>query len=1133
MIHPKEQSGIRRDRILVSRVVVGFIGLGLLGGGVFAQEGLDGYGRPILTRNGQGHFATIKDLVFTPDGRELLSAGLDKVIHVWDLAAAENRPVRTLRPPIFRGEAGQITSIALSPDEVEPGQRLIAIGGRSPGFVAGTIVLMRYPGRPAGGDRGDLLGYLQTPSGAISNRISRLSFDPQGRLVSTDLAGRLALWDIRGVGRGELSSPESIAAIQPLEIVGPADRHLFDGGMVLAQGPDAAWAVTGEGPKVTRWDLRTRQAINLLDLSQSPNEANDFIRCLAGGARLGWVVAGTDRGRIWQVSVTNAFPPILLRSGGGAVLGVDVSSNGRQFAASVGALYPADRAARPPIDRGEVILLEAQAGVLATRSVRTARLAIDAVRFSPNSPPRGPTLLASGGGVDQAVLVHDTSQPAGAAPVFEASGPGSTVWDLGFVAGPGPGPVLAYSRDPDDYGARRASPAFHFFQLGTHATDPELAGPVSAIAPGSERYPVQPVDAFTLRVSGNGGPRQVVLDRGIDGRWLCWAVIPPGPGGDPMIAVGTAKGGVAVFRVGPGAVVQTRLLYGHEAAVTALAVSADRKWLASGSADQSVRLWAIDGFERVPSFGAEGEFREGKLRVKSVASNGFADQRGLRKDDIIESAKLEERTDAGRRRIDVPLTECFAKANALEADRQIQLKGQRAATGEAFDLIALKRTSPLLSFFIEKTGRDWIVWSPKGPYATSVQADDLFLGWHQNVVRPVAGRQVLFPDTLSTVFSRASTHQKEFQDSKLIRALVTGNPPAVPVPADPQLIPRPVVQVAAERVAVAPVVEPGKAPPLIKIVLGTHELVPGEFERLADGTYQVGRQVLEKFGRDAIVTASATDTRGNRSDPTIVPLPNAARPLRGRLVVLACGVGRPDDSTEDRGVLLAEPDVKALASALRAGRLRSPVGGEVLANLERDVTVLDDPFEFAKRLKALTALGGGEALGPGDVLIVVIEARSLFSSGGGAGWLQPRRPDPDRPGAPMPDLRADLGRLADQGARVVVLLDDVHDPVGPEADESRREWLSSLLDSRVAYFRASDRVPSLPATPTWNLPHRLFAQGLLGALNQRGTEMTLETFAKRVRDDARSRGDNARRAAERMDLKLPDQFKRNTPFLVR
>jgi hypothetical protein len=101
MIHPKEQSGIRRDRILVSRVVVGFIGLGLLGGGVFAQEGLDGYGRPILTRNGQGHFATIKDLVFTPDGRELLSAGLDKV------TSGTSPPPRTVRSePCGRRSSG-------------------------------------------------------------------------------------------------------------------------------------------------------------------------------------------------------------------------------------------------------------------------------------------------------------------------------------------------------------------------------------------------------------------------------------------------------------------------------------------------------------------------------------------------------------------------------------------------------------------------------------------------------------------------------------------------------------------------------------------------------------------------------------------------------------------------------------------------------------------------------------------------------------------------------------------------------------------------------------------------------------------------------------------------------------------
>ena len=68
---------------------------------------------------------------------------------------------------------------------------------------------------------------------------------------------------------------------------------------------------------------------------------------------------------------------------------------------------------------------------------------------------------------------------------------------------------------------------------------------------------------------------------------------------------------------------RTRFLQGHEAAVTALGVSPDGKWLVSGSVDQSIRLWAIKDFDRVIEFGAaRAELKNGKLGVSSVTSKG-------------------------------------------------------------------------------------------------------------------------------------------------------------------------------------------------------------------------------------------------------------------------------------------------------------------------------------------------------------------------------------------------------------------------------------------------------------------------------------------------------------------------------
>jgi WD40 repeat protein len=50
-------------------------------------------GAPLLMLDTGGHMALIKDIVFTPDGRQLVSASDDKTIRVWDLATGKT--VRT------------------------------------------------------------------------------------------------------------------------------------------------------------------------------------------------------------------------------------------------------------------------------------------------------------------------------------------------------------------------------------------------------------------------------------------------------------------------------------------------------------------------------------------------------------------------------------------------------------------------------------------------------------------------------------------------------------------------------------------------------------------------------------------------------------------------------------------------------------------------------------------------------------------------------------------------------------------------------------------------------------------------------------------------------------------------------
>jgi WD40 repeat protein len=65
-------------------------------------------GQPIPMLDTGGHTAIIRDIAFTPDGRQIVSASDDKTIRVWDVASGKT--VRTIR-----GEAA-LVHLAGSPD---------------------------------------------------------------------------------------------------------------------------------------------------------------------------------------------------------------------------------------------------------------------------------------------------------------------------------------------------------------------------------------------------------------------------------------------------------------------------------------------------------------------------------------------------------------------------------------------------------------------------------------------------------------------------------------------------------------------------------------------------------------------------------------------------------------------------------------------------------------------------------------------------------------------------------------------------------------------------------------------------------------------------------------------------------
>jgi WD40 repeat protein/esterase/lipase superfamily enzyme len=141
---------------------------------------------PQLMLDTGGHMALIRVLAFTPDDNQLVSAGDDKVIRVWDWRAG--RTVRTIRGQVGPGNEGKIFAMALSPDG-----RWLAAGGWTDLTTAsppccGDIRLYDF-------ESGKLTAILR----GHTNIVNSLVFSPDSKRLISGGGGRdhrAILWDV-------------------------------------------------------------------------------------------------------------------------------------------------------------------------------------------------------------------------------------------------------------------------------------------------------------------------------------------------------------------------------------------------------------------------------------------------------------------------------------------------------------------------------------------------------------------------------------------------------------------------------------------------------------------------------------------------------------------------------------------------------------------------------------------------------------------------------------------------------------------------------------------------------------------------------------------------------------------------
>ncbi|AGA30388.1 hypothetical protein [Singulisphaera acidiphila] len=1035
-----------------------------------AQANLGDITQPIPVVNSGGHSAPVRSLIFTAaDGSTLLSGGMDKVVNVWNLGDPRPRLVQTIRPRIWRGYAGSIYAMALSPMADARGQKLLAIAGIGVDSNRAEINLFRFPGLQQG-TTGEVDSQLPSgPPRGHGMSVMCLAFDPTGQfLASGSNDATVRIWGLQtrtttSVLTGHRGPVNALA-------YAPSGRRLVTGG---ADGLLNLWDVDRGVIIATARPNPARQ--NLKD------PAGDAINALVVSPKGTWVVIGRENGDLIRYDLANLANETLLprgENGQGAVEALAVSHDGNRLVSSV----LSHRLARPsdlPSVECDVELRSMPQGAVLSRLARASNL-VYACTFSPDDKR-----LAFAGGDTQGITIRDLADPNGAP--IELAGQGSSLWDIGF--GPD-GRTVGFARSRPDLPG--PAPKYEDFDLRGQRVTMFDRGELSRSVPTLDGWKVQPIDPYTLDLlNAQGQGYRLKLDPNIDRRWWSYSFIPKSPTHPlPMLAVGSEVG-VIFFRLQDGA--RTRIYAGHSGPVYTLAPSPDGVWLATGSADQTVRFWRLAGCDTLPPLGARFNKADGgQVSVAAVEPKSFAEAMDLHVGDEVQKFYV-----GGKEASDV------GQLDSVLPNTKIEFVVQRA--GKRVELITTKRDAPALSLF-PALDREWVLWMPRGYYDTSAIGDRKYLGWHRNRLVP----------TESTDYFTFDNFEKELRKPiELDRLLQTADlgvfEPAVGEPA----VRQPEQIVAEDRLPRVEIVGPARPPfePLVaaggalpfRVRATTEDGVAGRglisaLRVLVDSgkvtelsfnppVAAVDREVTVNVnpGIHKVSVVAVNTLAKERTHVFDVLAPEPPKPVEEtppRLVVLAIGADSfgVGDSSAPR-IPFAKEDARDVGAFLGA-----PGGTSRFQRVDvRPILGADATAErILAAFKTLTDEREQGELGQGDAVFVTIDSHFL-TLGKEATILGT---DSTLGKAPTSSISTTvitetLGQLADYGCTVMLMLDTLHEkrPAPPQTNRGLNEWARTLYRRNVIAMLSSIHGPSQSVV---SRGHGAFALGILDSLNVQG-----------------------------------------------
>ncbi len=520
------------------------------------------------------------DIAVTLDGKQLVSASNDKTIRVWDLATATT--VRTIRGESAPGPAGKVYAMALSPDGkwLAAGGFTATLNGKNH-IEVGTIRLYEFAS-------GKLVALLKGHTSVVLG----LAFSSDGsKLISGSGDKTAIIWDTGIRAGARVDEPKLLHRLE-------GHKHFI---YAVGFSPDGSRAVTGSFDH----DLRLWRAADGKEIARMTGHG-DKVFSLAV-APDDTVASGDASGeiRLWN-SRDGRFLRILARQGT-AVGSLSFSPDGKLLLSGI---YKTVADSNP---YGAKIYDIASGKEIVTYTGHDN--VVGATAFSPDG-----RWAATGGGNNQEIHLWDPHsgkpRPGPDGKPLRLAGQGQRVCAAGFSTNGrriGWGNSVRTGWIVNDYGLPSQALTL---PLGEGALGAPVA--LTSAEAGAFRRAQVSFGGFSLshRKGGNYG-HDAILDISKDGRAVASISRDSTngfdhrsysftPDGEPVIS----GGGNGVLTAYDLAGNQLGDFVGHEGDVWGVAPSPDGRYLVSGSADQTVRLWNLKTRELLVTLfrGKDGEW---------------------------------------------------------------------------------------------------------------------------------------------------------------------------------------------------------------------------------------------------------------------------------------------------------------------------------------------------------------------------------------------------------------------------------------------------------------------------------------------------------------------------------------------